>query len=64
MEIDFDQLRKDIIEFYEGAFFVGGFGAAMCDLSDVYKASNDELIRIANNLNININKYIIKNKQR
>ena len=61
MDIDYDRLRKDLIEFYEGAFFVGGFGAAMFNLTDVYKASNEELISIAQELNINLNNY--KNKK-
>ena len=61
MNIDFERLRKDIIEFYEGAFFVGGFGAAMFNINDIYNASNEELILIANELNINLNNY--KNKE-
>ncbi len=64
MNIDYERLRKDIIDFYEGAFFVGGFGAAMFDITKVYNASNDELIRIAQELNINLNNYIIKTRQR
>ena len=61
MDIDYERLRKDIIEFYEGAFFAGGFGAAMFDITKVYNASNNELIRIAQKLNINLNNY--KNKK-
>lgn len=61
MNIDYERLRKDIIEFYEGAFFVGGFGAAMFDISKINNVSNEELIIIANELNINLNNY--KNKE-
>ncbi len=64
MNINFEQLRKDIINYYEGAFFVGGFGAAIFDISKIYNASNEELINIANELNININNYIIKNRHK
>ena len=64
MNINFEQLRKDIINYYEGAFFVGGFGAAIFDISKIYNASNEELINIANELNININNYIIKNRNK
>lgn len=57
MNIDYERLRKEIIEFYEGAFFIGGFGQAMFNISDIYNASNEELILIANSLNINLNNY-------
>ena len=61
MNIDYERLRQDIIEFYEGAFFVGGFGASIFDISKIKNASNEELIIIANELNINLNNY--KNKE-
>ena len=61
MNIDYERLRQDIIKFYEGAFFIGSFGAAMFDISKIYNASNEELILIANELNINLNNY--KNKE-
>ena len=64
MNINFEKLKKDIINYYEGAFFVGGFGAAIFDISKIYNASNEELINIANELNININNYIIKNRHK
>ena len=64
MEINYEQLRRDLIDFYEGAFFIGGFGAAIFDISKIYNASNEELISIANELNFNLNKYINNGRHR
>ena len=59
-EIDFDKLRLDLINYYEGAYFVGGFGAALMDAEDIKRASNEELIKIALKNGFNLEKYIKK----
>ena len=38
MNIDISRLRKDIYDYYTSAFFCG-FGAAIIELSDIYKYS-------------------------
>ncbi len=45
--IDFDKLRQALIDYYGSAFTVGGFGAALVSVSDVYNASEQELIELA-----------------
>lgn len=58
--IDYDSLRRDLEEFLQGAFFAGGFGAALMDLSDVSRATNEELVRIALRLGFDLDNYKIK----
>lgn len=62
MEIDIYKLRKDLIKYYEEILFLGGYGAALFDITNVEQASPEELINIALNNNFNINNYIINNK--
>ena len=57
-EIDFNRLRSDLINYYEGAYFVGGFGAALMDAEDVKRASNEELIKIAIKNGFKLEKYV------
>ena len=58
--IDYDSLRRDLEEFLQGAFFSGGFGAALIDLSDVTRATNEELVRIAVRLGFDLDNYKIE----
>ena len=58
--IDYDSLRRDLEEFLQGAFFAGGFGAALIDLSDVTRATNEELVRIAVRLGSDLDNYKIE----
>lgn len=62
MEIDIYKLRKDLINYYEEALYLGGYGAAIIDITNVELASDEELIDIAINNNFNLNNYIINNK--
>lgn len=55
-EIDYDKLREDLIDYYGTASY-NGFPMAIIELTNVEKASNDELINIALNNNINLNNY-------
>lgn len=56
IDIDFEKLRRDIIEELETAMLVGGFDMAIIGISDVEQSSDDELVEIAKNLGIKINK--------
>lgn len=61
-DIDYERLRRDLMDDYEGAMF-GGFPMAVVDLSDVENASRDELIKIAKENRYDLNKYIDKDKK-
>ena len=59
VEIDIDRLRKDVENYYMSGFVVTGFGAAFMEASDVKKASDDELIEMAQKAGFDLRKYII-----
>ena len=59
IEIDIDRLRKDLENYYMSGFVVTGFGAAFMEASDVSKASDDELIEMAQKAGFDLRKYII-----
>lgn len=63
MILDVDSLRRDLISYFESAFYSGGYGAAIIDISKVERASITELIQIANNNNFNLFDYIIENNR-
>ena len=46
MNIDYERLRRDLIDYYGTATF-SGFGMAMIEISRVENASNEELVYIA-----------------
>ncbi len=56
-EYDYNRLRKDLENEYaaQSATFSGGFG--FCEMLDVQKASNEELLKMAKREGFNINKY-------
>ena len=56
-EIDIEKLRSDLINYFEGAYFVGGFGAALIDISEIERASDYQVVQIAVNNNFDLNKY-------
>ena len=56
MEINTDKLRKDMIDNYGTAMF-NGFPMAIMDLSKAEKASEQELISMAKNQGVNLDKY-------
>ncbi len=58
MEIDYDRLREDLKNEALGAFFGGGFGGALIESFDIDNASDDELISIAQQMHIDLDKYI------
>ena len=57
MNIDFEKLREDLKQDSYGAFFIGGFGGAIFESFDIDKASHEELLDLAEQKGININKY-------
>ena len=58
MNIDFERLRQDLIDYFGTAMTIG-FGTAIIDISKVENASNEELINIAKQNGFNINNYVI-----
>ena len=55
--IDIERLRSDLINYFEGAYFVGGFGAATFDIDAIDNATNEQLLVIADELDVNIGEY-------
>ncbi len=58
MEIDYEKLRSDLIDYFGSAMY-SGLPMAIIDLSKVEVASNNELIEIAIKNNWNLTKYLI-----
>ncbi len=56
-DYDYNRLRKDLENEYaaQSATFSGGFG--FCQMLDVQKASNEELLKMAKREGLNLNKY-------
>ena len=63
MEIDYEKLRSDLINYFGSAMF-SGLPMAIIDLSDVEVASNDKLIEIAIKYNWDLTKYQIEEENR
>lgn len=64
MDIDYEKLRSDLMDYFGTAMF-SGLPMSIVDLSDVEIASNDELIQIAKKNGFDLTKYqknIILNK--
>lgn len=57
MEIDFERLRADLIDYF-GSGMMNGIGAFAINISNIEKASPDKLIEIAINNNFNLENYI------
>ncbi len=64
MEIDIESLRNDLKNNSLGAFYGGGFGGALIESFQIDKASDEEIIRLANKMNIEIEDYVIYDKGR
>ena len=62
-DIDIERLRSDLINYFEGAYFVGGFGAALIDVSELERASNYQVVQIAIDNGFDLNNYFIKPKK-
>lgn len=57
--IDVERLRKDMREECLGAYFGGGFGAALMDSFDVDRATPEQLAQEAQDQGIDLRKYQI-----
>lgn len=57
MEIDFERLRSDLIDYF-GTGMISGIGALTINISVIERASHDKLIEIAINNNFNLENYI------
>ena len=55
--INVDKLRKDLTNESYGAFFVGGFGGALIEASDIERMSDEKLVEFAVRKGVNIRKY-------
>ena len=55
--IDVDKLRNDMREECLGAYFGGGFGAALIESFDVDRAEPEQLVEMAQNQGIDLYKY-------
>ena len=60
-DIDIERLRSDLISYFEGAYFVGGFGAALMDISEIERANSHKLVQIAINNGFDLDKKKKKN---
>lgn len=59
-ELDIDLLRNDLLDYFGSA--TSFYPNAYMDVIEVQNASNDELINIAINNNIDLSNYIIVKK--
>lgn len=65
VEIDIESLKNDLKNESLGAFYGGGFGGALVESFQIDKASPEELIKIADRMNVDIEEYIVyPNKRR
>ena len=55
--IDVDRLRDDMRDECLGAYFGGGFGAALIESFDVDGAPSEELVAMAQNQGIDLRRY-------
>lgn len=55
--IDVDRLRNDMREECLGAYFGGGFGAALIESFDVDRATPEKLVEIAQMEGIDLRRY-------
>ena len=55
--IDYEELRKDLSQDALGAFYGGGFGVALIESFDIDNADEEELIDIALQKGIDLDRY-------
>jgi len=61
-EININQLKKDLIDYY-GSAMTEGFPQAAMDVSKIEQATENELLSIASKLNINLKNYIVEKEE-
>lgn len=59
--MDFERLRSDLIDYYGSAIF-SGFQMAMMDVADVERMTDEELVKEAEKIGLELSKYK-KNKE-
>ena len=57
MFFDSDGLRDDMEDDCYGAFFGGGYGGAMIEAFEIEEASDEEVLRIAQEKGYNLGRY-------
>ncbi len=57
MTIDIEKLREKLKQELQGAFFAGGFGAALMESMDLDRASAEDLIRLAREMGVDLRKF-------
>ena len=57
---DIEQLSEDLKQEALGAFFGGGFGGALIEASDIDRASDQELVDMAERWGIDLSKYQVE----
>ncbi len=57
MFFDIDGLRDDMEDDCYGAFFAGGYGGAMIEAFEIEEASDEEVLRIAQEKGYNLGRY-------
>lgn len=55
--IDVDKLREDLKKEYLGAYFGGGFEAALIEALEIDNISDEDVINMANRYGCNIHMY-------
>ena len=58
--IDIERLKKDLKNELYGAAFGGGFSAALVESFDVERASPEELVRMAKQYGLRLEKYVVE----
>lgn len=56
--IDVDRLRRDLMDYFGTATF-SGFPMAVIDLAKIERATDSEIVRIAEKNGFNLRKYIV-----
>ena len=56
-QIDTNRLRRDLMDYYGTAMF-SGFPMAVVDLSRIERASDEELIEIAQKNGVDLSEYV------
>lgn len=64
MDIDFERLRIDLINYFESAHFAGGIGFAILDADRARYATEEELIRLAQFVGLDLTNYENMGKSR
>lgn len=63
INIDVDSLRKDLFDYFGTAMCIAS-PLAMMELSKIQNASDEEIIRMAIDNNVDLNLYVYKSRSR